>query len=161
MTRLNIGSGRRKYAGYTCIDIEPKNNPDIVGDFRTMSFSEVDEIRAEHILEHFSRDEGLLVLSQWRDWLKPEGVLIVETPDFEYICKDFASMDTRGQYWLTRHAYGSQEADWAFHRDGWYEAKFRSTFAELGYDILKVERNHTRSYLPNIRVTANKGHPKI
>lgn len=154
--KLNLGAGRRKYKGYTCIDIEPKNNPDIVGDFRQMTFSDIDEIRAEHLLEHFSRDDGLLVLNQWRDWLKPGGVLIVETPDFEYICKGFANQNTGGQYWFTRHAYGSQEAEWAFHRDGWYEAKFRQLFPEIGFDIVSIERNVTRGILPNIKVTAVK-----
>ena len=152
MNKLCIGSGRRLKKDFTNIDIESKNNPDIVGDFRTMSFNDVDEIVAEHILEHFSRDEGLQVLSQWRSWLKDSGILIVETPDFEYICKNF----NQDPYWMTRHAYGSQEADWAFHRDGYYEAKFRSLLPELGFEVLKIERRITRRVLPNIIVTARK-----
>src|SRR3990167_4406121 len=152
MNKLCIGSGRRLKKDFTNIDIESKNNPDIVGDFRTMSFNDVDEIVAEHILEHFSRDEGLQVLSQWRSWLKVSGILIVETPDFEYICKNF----NQDPYWMTRHAYGSQEADWAFHRDGYYEAKFRSLLPELGFEVLKIERRITRRVLPNIIVTARK-----
>lgn len=150
--KLNIGSRYRKYKGYTCIDIEPENKPDIVGDFRTMSFSDIEEIRAEHLLEHFSRDESFIVLSQWRDWLKPGGILIVETPDFEYICKNW----DRNHYWMTRHAYGSQEAEWAFHKDGWYEEKYRKEFPVIGFEILSIERNVTRGYLPNIKVTAKK-----
>lgn len=154
--KLNIGSGKRKHKDYTSIDIEPSNDPDIVGDFRKMEFKDIDEIRAEHLLEHFSREEGSLVISQWREWLKPSGILIVETPDFEYICKGFEKQNNHGKYWFTRHAYGSQEADWAFHRDGWYEAKFRSEFPILGFRILKVVRNTTRGILPNIKVVAQK-----
>lgn len=159
--KLNIGAGKRHYSGYTTIDIEPKNNPDIVGDFRTMDFKDIEEIRAEHILEHFSRDEGFRVLSQWREWLKPDGILIVETPDFEYICKEFAGKSRDVHYWLTRHAYGSQEAEWAFHRDGWYEERFKREFPLLGFDVLEITRNVTRGYLPNIRVVVKKGHPTL
>lgn len=161
MSKLNIGCGKRKYTGYKTIDIESSNNPDIVGDFRTMSFSDIEEIRAEHILEHFSRDESCLVLPQWRSWLKDNGILIVETPDFEYICKEFVGKTPDVQYWLARHAYGSQEADWAFHRSEWYEYKFKKLLPDLGFDIISITRNTTRGYLPNIKVVAKKGHPKI
>lgn len=154
--KINVGSGRRHLNGYTTIDIEPKNNPDIVGDFRMLSFNDIEEIRAEHILEHFSREEALKVLLQWHGWLKPGGLLIVETPDFEYICKEFADKPANMKYWLTRHAYGSQEAEWAFHRDGWYESKYRNELPNLGFKILSIERNVTRGYLPNIKVTAIK-----
>jgi len=150
--RINIGCGKRKYTGYTTVDIESKNNPDIVGDFRTMTFSDVEEIRAEHLLEHFSRNESIDILKQWHSWLKDGGLLVVETPDFEGICENF-SLD---HYWMTRHAYGSQEAEWAFHRDGWYEEKFRQLLPELGFEIIGVEKTRSRRILPNIRVRAIK-----
>lgn len=156
ITKLNIGCGRRKYKGYTTIDIEPRNGPDIVGDFRKMTFSGITEIRTEHLLEHFSRDESIAVLSLWREWLAPGGILVVETPDFEAICAGFAAQDGRGRYWFTRHTYGSQEADWAFHRDGWYETKFKSLLPEIGFKIEGISRNCTHGNLPNIKVVAIK-----
>jgi predicted SAM-dependent methyltransferase len=157
---LELGAGKRPHRGFKTVDIEPSNHPDIVGDFRTMSFKDVDVIRAHHLLEHFSRDEACVVLSQWRGWLKPNGILIVETPDLEYICKGFADQDAKGKYWFTRHVYGSQESDWAFHRDGFYESKFRSLLPELGFEIVSITRNTSRGILPNIVVTARKvGYP--
>jgi predicted SAM-dependent methyltransferase len=153
---LELGSGKRPHKGFKTVDIEPSNHPDIVGDFRTMSFKDVDVIRAHHLLEHFSRLEACVVLSQWRDWLKPDGMLIVETPDFEYICKGFAEQDAKGKYWFTRHAYGSQESDWAFHRDGYYQSKFEEMLPRLGFKILSIKRSISRMYLPNITVVAQK-----
>jgi predicted SAM-dependent methyltransferase len=152
MTSLNIGCGKRKYRGYTTIDIDSENSPDIVGDFRTMDFKDVDEIRAEHLLEHFSRDEGIQVLKLWHKWLKEGGILIVETPDFEGICRDF-EID---KYWMTRHAYGSQNADWAYHRDGYYEQKFKDLLPNLGFEIVSITKNRSRKILPNIKVVAVK-----
>lgn len=152
MFRLDIGSGEKPHKGYKTIDIEEYAHPDYLGDFRLMSFKDVDEIRSHHLLEHFTRDEGIRVLKLWHSWLRTGGQLIVETPDFEYICKDF----TVDPYWMTRHAYGSQEAEWAVHKDGWYEAKFRQVLPDVGYGILQIKRNKSRKILPNILVVAIK-----
>lgn len=152
--KLNIGAGNRHLKGYTTIDIEEKNHPEVLGDFRTMNFGGIEEIRAEHILEHFGRDESQVVLNQWNSWLMDGGRLIIETPDLEYICKDW----DKDHYWMTRHIYGSQEADWAYHRDGWYEGKFRKLLPELGFEIESIQRNCTHGNLPNIKVVAIKRH---
>lgn len=166
MKKLELGSGKFPHQGYTHIDIDPKHRPDIAGDFRTMVFSEVDEIRSHHLLEHFSRQEGIEVLKQWHSWLKKGGKLIVETPDFEAICHHFTDQPKR--LWGTREmlvmsAYGSQEADWAYHKDGWWEDKFKEVLPELGFEITLVKHTHSRYHknntwyrLPNILVEAVK-----
>lgn len=150
--KLEIGVGRRKHKGYETIDVEEYANPTYLGDFRTMSFSDVEEIRAHHLLEHFSRDESVKVLTLWNKWLKLGGTLIVETPDFEGICANF----NKDHYWMTRHTYGSQEAEWAFHRDGWYEEKFREIFPAVGFEIISIDKSVSRKILPNITVVAKK-----
>lgn len=164
--KLEIGSGKWPHAGYKTIDIEPTNNPDYVGDFRIMKFSDIEEIRVHHLLEHFDRKEAIEVLKQWRSWLKPGGTLIIETPDFEGICEYFKAQ----KYWahpedLVAHAYGSQEATWAYHKDGWYKDKFERILPLLGFKINLIKRKHsyirkepenTRYRLPNILVIAEK-----
>lgn len=166
--KLDIGSGNQPHHGYTTIDVEHSAHPDIVGDFRTMSFSNIEEIRAHHLLEHFDRKEGIEVLKQWRDWLAPGGRLIVETPDLERICYFFINrQDGRwaNQEWLNHHLYGSQEAGWAYHKDGWYKEKFERVLPELGFEIELIKQKHsyirygesrTRYRLPNILVIAKK-----
>lgn len=175
MKKIEIGGGKWPHEGYTHIDIEPENKPDIVGDFRTMTFSELEEIRSHHLLEHFNRDEAITILKLWHSWLKPKGTLIIETPDFEGICRDFlintenVSVDFSGltRYWMTRHAFGSQEKEWAFHKDGWYEEKFRRILPQIGFKItlikkkksrviIKKEEINERYVLPNILVIAEK-----
>lgn len=150
--KLNIGSRKKHRKGYTTIDIEDGHGVDIVGDFRTMYFENVQEILAEHLLEHFSREEGEKVLELWNSWLQKGGVLIVETPDFEHICKNFE----KNEYWMTRHAYGSQEAEWAFHRTGYYEESFKQLLPKHGFEVKEISRNLSRKILPNIRVKAIK-----
>lgn len=163
ISRIEIGSGKWPHIGYTHIDIEKNPNVDIVGDFRTMSFSELEEIRSHHLLEHFSRNESIEVLKLWHSWLKKDGVLTIETPDFEYICAKFSS----DKKWMTQHTFGSQEANWAYHKDGWWEEKFRKILPEIGFEIVIVKRSTSkvirdegedkgRHILPNITITAKK-----
>ena len=54
------------------------------------------------------------------------------------------------------HVFGSQEAGWAVHHDGWYEAKFRSHLEALGYERLSFSRARWRG-THNITVTARRG----
>lgn len=150
--KLEIGSGRKPHKGYETIDIESYANPTYLGDFRQMNFSDVEVLRAHHILEHFNREEGISVLKLWVSWLRLGGLLIVETPDFEYICKNFE----KDKYWMSRHAFGSQEASWAYHKDAWYEEKFVKVFPTLGLKIQSIERSVSRKILPNITVIAQK-----
>lgn len=147
---LEIGCGLRPHKGFKTIDVEAYAHPDYLGDFRTMEFHDIDCIRMHHVLEHFGRDEGVRVLRLIYSWLRPGGTFIVETPDFEEICKNF----TVDPYWMTRHAFGSQEAEWAFHRTGYYESLFRVLLPNIGFKIIEISRNKSRKILPNIVVTA-------
>ena len=150
--KLEIGVGRKHHPGYKTIDIESYASPDHLGDFRMMTFNDIEEIRAHHLLEHFSRQEGENIIKLWHSWLRKDGLLIVETPDFEGICDNFK----KDKYWMTRHAYGSQEAEWAFHRDGWYQEKFEVILPKLGFNIIEIKKSVSRKILPNIRVVAEK-----
>lgn len=49
----------------------------------------VDEIRASHVLEHFSHTHVALVLKHWTAKLKPGGLLRIAVPDFEKIARDY------------------------------------------------------------------------
>jgi len=79
--RLNIGAGGVTLPGYHNIDRK-------TGDEAWPLSSPVnhwDEIRASHILEHFSHAQIGGVLRDWFDKLKPGGVLKIAVPDFELI----------------------------------------------------------------------------
>lgn len=154
--KLEIGCGRKPHKGYKTVDVEAYANPDYLGDFRKMCFVDVDVLRAHHVFEHFSREEAIEILKQWHSWLRPGGTLIIETPDIEGICKQFEQSSDKDKYWLTRHLYGSQEAPWAFHRDGWYANKFKKVLENSGFVILRTEYSKSRKILPNITVYAKK-----
>ena len=76
--KLNLGAGENEIAGYVNLDIKkgqpvyPLNYPD----------ESINEIRASHILEHFSHRDVLAVLKDWVAKLKPGGTLKIAVPDF-------------------------------------------------------------------------------
>jgi predicted SAM-dependent methyltransferase len=155
--KLEIGCGVRHHKGYKTIDIEPYANPDYLGDFRTMTFENIDEIRSHHLLEHFDRFEAWDVLKLWASWLKKGGVLLIETPDLEGICEEFLKRKhPRNRYWLSRHLYGSQEKEWAFHKDAWWEDKFKAILPKCGFKVTDINKSASRVYLSNLTVRAIK-----
>ena len=100
-------------------------------------FSEYKRITVDHLLEHFNRFEAIDILEQWKVWLKKGGKLVIEVPDFEQVCKDFSGGN---KYWLSRHTFGSHKANWAFHKESWWEEKFEEVLTKLGFEIIEFKK---------------------
>jgi len=88
--KLHLGCGGKYLEGYVNIDF-PSNEKtiakvkaDLYQDIRELEYKDgsIEEIRSHHLFEHFSRVEALKLLLKWQRWLKIEGKLIIETPDF-------------------------------------------------------------------------------
>lgn len=158
MIKLHLGCGENYLEGYVNVDLPPsehsvmKPKADIYKDMRTLSYvaGSIAEIRAHHLLEHFSRQEALKLLLQWRGWLMPGGILHVETPDFEESARQFANADLDEKFAVARHLFGSQESPWAFHKDWWGEDKYRSVFPMLGFAITDIRKE--AAYLGHSRI---------
>ena len=146
--KLHLGCGRRYLRGYINIDLPPekqelmKAKADVYKDIRNLEYSEnsIDEIRNHHLLEHFTRQEAIKLLLQWRGWLKPGGFLVVETPDFEESAKLFLNADLKTKFKIARHIFGSSESDWAIHRDFWTKEKFEFVLTKLGFEIVSIKQ---------------------
>lgn len=164
--KLHLGCGRRYLEGYVNVDFPPGEHTvqadlraDRYADIRTLRYEpcSVAEIRLHHVFEHFSRPVALALLSRWRDWLIPGGLLRIETPDamasFWLMISPFVSNQRKQQ--VLRHLFGSHEAPWAVHHDGWYREKFRTVLERLGYIDLKFSKN-SWLVLRNIEVAAIK-----
>jgi predicted SAM-dependent methyltransferase len=145
--KLHLGCGEKYLEGYVNIDFPDaeqrviKTRADIFSSMKDLSYPEnsVDEIRSHHLFEHFSRAEALKLLVRWRTWLKPNGLLIIETPDFSMSASFFLlAHSRRRKYQLSRHMLGSEEAGWATHKDFWDKEKFSYVFKQLGFKDIKV-----------------------
>jgi SAM-dependent methyltransferase len=83
--KLNLGAGSQPLEGYENLD--RKTGQEIF----PLPFADdsVDEVRASHVLEHFSHRQVPDVLKEWLRVLKPNGVLKIAVPDFEWIARNY------------------------------------------------------------------------
>lgn len=79
--RLNLGSGWHRLEGYINVDLH--YDADVKADLRNCEFApdSADEIVSAHTIEHLTREDGAALLRRCLEWLKPGGLLVIETPD--------------------------------------------------------------------------------
>ena len=164
--KIHLGCGENKIAGYVNIDfpsedhtVQTKRAADYFYDITKLSFprNSIDEVRNHHVFEHFSRAKSLALLTAWHMWLKDGGVLHIETPDFQECIRSLIKdrLTYSEKQTIIRHIFGSQEAHWALHYDGWYTQKYRSIFRQMGFQIFNVKKECYKN-LHNITVKAQK-----
>jgi predicted SAM-dependent methyltransferase len=162
--KLHLGCGEHYLDGYVNIDFPPSEHSvqttsvaDQLADITRLEYEpgSVAEIRLHHVFEHFDRPTALRLLVDWRTWLAKDGELRLETPDFERCARVFARRFglRRRRGVLLRHVFGSHEAAWAVHWDGWYEARYRETLGALGFTDLRFDKASWRGTY-NITVRA-------
>lgn len=164
--KLHLGCGSRNIKEFINIDlpissttIQDKSGADYYVDILKLVFppSTVDEIRLHHVFEHFDRPTALAQLCFWHIWLKEDGVLTIETPNLSsslwILLFPFYSYNNKQI--VLRHLFGSHEADWAIHYDGWYKRKYQKVLISLGFGDLKFKYSKWRM-TRNITVVARK-----
>lgn len=148
--KLHLGCGESHLNGYVNLDfpssehtVQTRQGADAFADITKIAFpsESVDEVRSHHTFEHFDRQAALALLCKWHDWLKVGGTLVIETPDFEGSMQ--LLMNSRYSYTqkqsIMRHVFGSHEAHWAMHYDGWYKDKFEHVLSALGFTNIYCE----------------------
>jgi hypothetical protein len=164
---VHLGCGDRYLKGYLNVDLPPgegvasgTSRPDLEADVMCVDAppESLAEVRSHHLFEHFDRAHALALLVRWYHWLRPGGHVTVETPDFEACVAGFSGRSLSEQALILRHIFGSQEAAWAQHRDGWSEPRFRHVLGELGYTTISASRtiSDSRGLLQNVVVTAHR-----
>jgi len=131
--RLNLGSGRYPFDGWTNIDSHC--DADIQADFRELDFAEVEMIRMSHLLEHISWRETDTVLRLVRGWLRDGGVLALEVPDMEAIL----ALGTAHPLWH-KYIYGDQSHPGEYHLAGFTNLTLREALASAGFQRIEVRR---------------------
>lgn len=165
-TRLHLGCGQQRFKGYINIDypssehtVQQKVVADYCSDITGLSFpmNVVDEVRSHHFFEHFDRQRSLALLVRWTQWLKTGGKMHIETPDMqksiELLIKP--NYTFKQKQYILRHIFGSHEAHWAYHYDGWYGEKFTKVLEKMGYTNIAVSHSQYL-LLANVTVMAKK-----
>ena len=110
-----------------------------------------------HVFEHFERFNACAYVASWNSWLIKGGVLDIEVPDFEQTLKKNLNYFSGKHYQdiALRHIFGSQEAPWAVHYEGYSEKKLLALLGLFGFGNFQIKsNNHNRTY--NIEVIAHK-----
>lgn len=127
--RLNIGAGCTRLEGFTPVDrkLGSEAYPLPYQD------NEVEEIRAAHILEHFSYADVPKVLEDWVRVLKPGGRIRLSVPDFDKIA-ELKKSDPNWRF----YAMGGQSDENDFHKSAFDEPSLRKRMEIAGL----VQINH-------------------
>ena len=142
--KLHLGCGQRYLEGYLNIDFPPSEHTvqteakvDQYADIRELNYprASVGEVRLHHVFEHFTRPVALALLAAWNVWLEPEGTLRIEVPDFDRTARRVLSPLTseRRRGVALRHIFGSQEAAWALHCEGWSKRRLARAAKAFGF----------------------------
>lgn len=169
--RLHLGCGENYLEGYVNIDypqskhtVQTKSVADEYHDIVKLRYPKesIEEIRLRHVFEHFSRPVACTLLTSWWSWLKPDGVLRIEVPDFDRSALVVLNPFSKKEEKLTalRHIFGSQEAGWAKHHEGWSPKRLGDLLQELGFELLEVKKNSYKGTF-NFEIFAKKGKQSI
>jgi len=117
----------------------------------------VTEVRLHHVFEHFPKAVACALLGSWNSWLGTDGVVHIEVPDFEMTARAIVDRfsTNKAQAVGLRHIFGSQEAAWAIHYEGYTSARLKMLLELYGYDVRKVnQERYLDTY--NLEVIAQK-----
>lgn len=138
---LNLGSRDESVNGYKNMDIEKHPGVDYVGDVADLSrFSDdsINGIVASHILEHFSHNDTLDVLREWRRVLIPGKTLKLAVPDFARIVEIYQKVGI--DQWLLDYLHGGQEYETAKHLISFDEKSLAGLLLKAGFsDAYRVD----------------------
>lgn len=124
MIKLNLGCGNDYVEGYVNIDRDPKyctNGVDLIADIRCLPYqaNSVGEIRVEGCLEHLSYRDVMPTLIHWFCLLKPNGKIVIETPNLMRVLKDVTKEWTNINSHAYETLYGGQRNSTEYHTGLW------------------------------------------
>jgi predicted SAM-dependent methyltransferase len=153
--KYHLGCGLNYFPGYTNIDYPQSEHTiiavkaDIYSDLMTVKLEPCELIESHHVFEHFSYIESLALLVKWTRVLVIGGVLRIDIPDIEVLCQELGTSitakDHRRVFKIVRLLYGSHEAEWAFHINGWSMGTLSYTMDRFGFSIVSSERYGSRN----------------
>jgi len=162
MTKLHLGCGKNLKEDYINIDAYVDFPGVVKADVLNLPYKKnsVDEVLSEHMFEHVGFKEEEKLWNECFRVLKKGGKLIVETPDFEWSCKQFLEAEDKFTEWykvghlnhyfgnnkdveqrwslLTTTFFGNQNGEGQFHKNGYTKAKFLRIAKLVGFSSCEV-----------------------
>lgn len=137
--KLNIGCGHFPLEGYTNIDAWPGAPANLQLDVFDLQHEVphwvggFEEVRMDHVLEHFSWHRTGEVLSICRWLLRSGGILHVEVPDMERIMAG-----ETGPVGFVQAIYGAQDHAGEYHHTGFVSNTLSHYLSEAGFEHVEV-----------------------
>jgi glycosyltransferase involved in cell wall biosynthesis len=137
---VNIGAAENPSPGACNVDLRQLPGIDLVASARMLPFADgiVDELIAEHLIEHFAKADTDAVLDEWIRVIKPGGKIRIQTADIRHLCAHFhkgkMSLDELN-HWI----YGGQDSPGNFHVASFDEERLRELLTKRGIrNIVRV-----------------------
>lgn len=138
------------------LDIDPGNEPDIVGSMLNMSAvatGSMDALYSAHNIEHVYAHEVPLVLAEFLRVLKPSGVAVITCPDLQTVCAliaenkltDAAYNSAAGPITPLDILYGHSAAlaagyHFMAHKTGFTEKSLSQALQTAGFQSIAIKR---------------------
>jgi len=139
MIRLDIGSGPSPRAGFTGVDFYVDAPGIVHAPMNKLPYGDetVDEIYSSHALEHIGKYEVIPTITEWWRVLKFEGLLTIEVPDFEWVCRNWLKYKDNG--WNLDAVFGDQVDMGQYHKTGYTKQLMYGYLMESGFTGRTVE----------------------
>ena len=176
--KLHLGCGPNIKEGYVNVDAFVDDPRVVKADITNLPYADnsVDEILSEHVFEHVGFAEEERLFRECYRVLRPGGLLVVETPDMEWLCRAFmnATDDFKSFYkvgavdhyfgngrtteqqqgMITTHFFGNQNGPGNSIATGTRRASFKPSLVFSGSAPAKC--NHYSTAAGAIRATLTK-----
>lgn len=133
--RLHLGAGPVNLSGWVNIDArEAPHIHLIANNFDLVEFSDgsLAEIYLCHVLEHFSFEESVQLLNNFRKKLKPGGTLRISVPHFDHLITIYHANGNNLEI-VKRALMGGQDYEYNFHKSIYNEALLSGLLVSCGY----------------------------
>jgi predicted SAM-dependent methyltransferase len=145
--KYHLGCGGTYLPGYVNVDfpqsehtIQQSLMADIYTDIIAMDYQPCEEIRSRHFFEHFNYMDSMVLLFRWTKALINGGHLLIDLPDIDALCKAMLTGSIEKKFRTIRYMYGSHEAKWAYHINGWSTDTLEFVLRNMGYSIVDIRK---------------------
>lgn len=155
--KLNLGCGCVYKPGYINIDKFDRSVADRICDIDNLPFksNSVDLIEASQLMEHFGYINCKYALGECFRILKPEGILILETPDLVKTFEKFISANLVTQKSTLQWLYGIDSPGMQ-HKTGFTFSLLSNLLEEIGFEDISREEPITHGYEQGMRTVCKK-----
>jgi SAM-dependent methyltransferase len=160
--KLHLGCGGIHLPDFINIDIKKSAATDVVMNVMDIKYPKesVDRIESYHLVEHLEPREFNLALKEWYRVLKKDGVLVIECPDLEELCKRFLR-ETEEWKWRTGlmifYGFPDTEVETGQqHKNGFSKRRLAELLKKTGFKRVVAKKPYQDPEMPFLRIEATK-----